>query len=132
MASFSFWNLKSLYFICPHSFSFVAPFPVICCHSLSFAIIRFIRRCHLLSFLVIRCHWFLLDVLLVCLLINDLKNKQDLNILNYIYTSKMMRFFSYTYEDFRFWSSSDKFSFKTKGSSQIFADFAVVLVNHCL
>ena len=62
----SFWNLKLLYFIWSHSFSFVVPLPVIRCHSLSiaitrchslpFVVTRFITCCHSLSLVVIRSH----------------------------------------------------------------------------
>ena len=48
----SFWNLKSLYFICSHSFSFIVPLPVIRCHSFSLVS----TRCHLLLLFVTRCH----------------------------------------------------------------------------
>ena len=48
----SFWNLKSPYFICFHSFSFVVPLPLIRCHSLLFVIICYLS----LSFIVILCH----------------------------------------------------------------------------
>ena len=52
-----FWNLKSLYFICSHSLSFLVPLPVICCHSLSLVI----TRCHSLSLAVFLCHsWHLI------------------------------------------------------------------------
>ena len=57
----SFLNLKSLYFICSHSFSFVVPLPVICCHSLSFVI----TPCHSLSLVVFRCHSLSLNLSLV-------------------------------------------------------------------
>ena len=70
-----FCHLKSLYFICSHSFSFVVQLPVIryhsfviCYHSLSFVVTRFIIRCHSLSFVVtrfiIRCHSLSLPVTL--------------------------------------------------------------------
>ena len=63
-------NLKSLYFICSHSFLFVVPLAVIRCHSMSF----FATRCHslsLLSLFVIHCDLLSLDVPLICLLINN-------------------------------------------------------------
>ena len=54
----SFSNLKSLYFIYSHLFSFVVPLPVIRCHSLSFVI----TGCHSLSLFVFCCHSFSLDL----------------------------------------------------------------------
>ena len=53
----SFWNLKSPYFICFHSFSFVVPLP----HSLSLIVICY----NLLSVVVFYCHSLSLDLLLV-------------------------------------------------------------------
>ena len=91
----SFWNLKSLYFNCFHTFSFVVPLPVIHRHSLSLVVTRchslwlVVTRCttrnhslyHLLSFVVTRCHSLSLVVPLVvtrlprvCLFINHLLN----------------------------------------------------------
>ena len=88
----SLWNLKSLCFICSHSFSFVVPLPAIRCHSLSLVIncchslllvvtpchsffTRFITLCHSLSFVVTRCttlcYSLSLNVPLVCLFMND-------------------------------------------------------------
>ena len=63
-------NLKSLYFICSHSFLFVVPHAVIRCHSMSFLANRF-HSLLLLSLFVIHCDLLSLDVPLVCLLIND-------------------------------------------------------------
>ena len=62
----SFWNLKSLYFICSNSFSFVIPLPVIGCHSLSFVI----TRCYSLSLVVFCCHSLPLDLSLAVILYN--------------------------------------------------------------
>ena len=88
----SFWNLKSLYFTCSHSFSFVLPLPVIrcqslsfvslvfiCCHSLSPVATRCAIRCHSfyhsLSFVVThcttRCHSLSIDISLVYPFTND-------------------------------------------------------------
>ena len=57
-----FCHLKSLYFICSHSFSFVVQLPVIRYHSL----LSVITRCHSLSldlsFVVTRCHSLSLDL----------------------------------------------------------------------
>ena len=50
-----FWNLKSLYFICSHLFSFVVPLPVFPWHSLSFVVTRCHSIYHSLSFVVTRC-----------------------------------------------------------------------------
>ena len=50
----SFWNLKSPYFICFHSFSFVVPLPLIRCHSLLFVIICYLS----LSLVGLRYHSF--------------------------------------------------------------------------
>ena len=96
-------NGHSLSFVVPlvvtrcHSLSLVVPLVVIRCHSLSFVVTRcttrchslyhslsFVvtrctTRCHSLSFVVTRCttrcHSLSLDVLLVCLFINDLLNQ---------------------------------------------------------
>ena len=62
----SFWNLKSLYFICPNSFSFVIPLPVIGYHSLSFVI----TRCYSLSLVAFCCHSLPLDLSLAVILYN--------------------------------------------------------------
>ena len=80
-----FWHLKSLYFICSHSFSFVVQLPAIRYHSLLFVITRchslsldlsfVVTRCHSLSLIVVSCHSLYhslpLDVPLVCLFINN-------------------------------------------------------------
>ena len=62
----SFRNLKSLYFICSNSFSFVIAFPVIGCHSLSFVI----TRCYSLSLVVFCCHPLPIDLSLAVILCN--------------------------------------------------------------
>ena len=66
----SFRNLKSHYFTCYHSFSFVLPLPVIRYHLLSLLSI-FVIRCHSFSLVVSCCHALSLDAQLVCLFIND-------------------------------------------------------------
>ena len=66
-----------------HSLSFVVTRCTTRCHSLSFVVTRCTTRCHSLyhslSFVVTRCttrcHSLSLDVLLVCLFINDLLNQ---------------------------------------------------------
>ena len=67
----------SLFVICCHSLSFVVPLVVTRCHSLSLVVPLVVIRCHSLSFVVTRCttrcHSLSLDVLLVCLFINDRK-----------------------------------------------------------
>ena len=73
----SFWKLKSLYFICSHSFSFLVSLLVIRCHSLSFVITRchtpsfFVIRCHSIYHSVICCHSLPFVVPLVCLFTDD-------------------------------------------------------------
>ena len=66
--SVSFWNIKSLYFTYPHSYSFVLSLAVIRYHSLSFFVTRLplvVTRC------TTRCHTLSLIVPLVSLFIND-------------------------------------------------------------
>ena len=58
----SLWNLKSLCFICSHSFSFVVPLPAIRCHSLSLVI----NCCHSLLLVVTPCHSFFTRFIALC------------------------------------------------------------------
>ena len=81
----SFWNLKSLYFTCSLSFSFIASLALIHCHSLSFVstcyhslsrvVTGYTTCCHSLPLVVplafARFHSLLLDVPLVYLFINN-------------------------------------------------------------
>ena len=73
-----FCHLKSLYFICSHSFSFVVQllsFDITHCYLLSLVAIRCHSIYHLLSLVVIRRHSLYhslpLDVPIVCLFINN-------------------------------------------------------------
>ena len=56
-----FWNIKSLYFTCSHSHSFVSLLAVIRGHLLSF----FVTRCYALWLVVTRCHLLSLAIPLV-------------------------------------------------------------------